>query len=427
MNPQQKETVIAPDPSISMEEFLDLAMDLNDMSMKSFLQDKINLFLRPGIREYMHRPALDTASAWDGEIRQFLQTCGKVAGKRNTAAGDGFRIYTDKGADTVAQIRSDGVDILEPLIRQHPAYQEIYPDSLNTLRIHTVRSSNEVRFFLPVILSTGADGAVTDVSGSTTRYHVFLSEDGSIIRAFREYPGKICQVTDRHHNTGYLFRQGQKLPGIPACLECCRKAAFYVPEMRYIGWDVAVTQEGPVIVEANNISGLFYFYQRAKECIAEAGARSEIERMLAFGMEGVPYNRETVCISEPLVKTGASLPDLWQLYLILLQAALHRHGVEFYDRGFIKAGPAVRKNCSIRYLEEENAVLIQRGQRTDRIPQPDLDKRGLSPYGDDNGHPCVSEEDFFAMDQAAMQEAARIYRVLMPDMDSGSIIEEGNE
>ena len=97
MDPQQGKADIAPDPNtrISMEEYLDLAMNLNDMSMKSFLMDKINLFSRPGLREYMRRPALEIASASDEEIRQFLQTFGKVTGKCNSSAGKGFRIYTD--------------------------------------------------------------------------------------------------------------------------------------------------------------------------------------------------------------------------------------------------------------------------------------------------------------------------------------------
>jgi hypothetical protein len=405
----------ADETRISMEEYLDLAMDLNDMSMKRFLMDKINLFKRPGLRELMHRPALEPASADDGEVRQFLQTWGKITGKRNSVGGEGFRIYRDDGTDTVGRIRADGADILEPFIRQHQAYQAIYPDSLNTLRIHTVRNSQGVRTFLPPMLSVGGDGAVTDVSNSTTRYRVLLSEDGSIVQAFRQDPGESWRPAERHHNTGYLFRHGRKLPGVPECLECCRKAALHIPEMRYIGWDVAVTENGPVIVEANNISASFYAWQQAEERITGAGVRQDIEEMLAFGMENVCYNKGTVWISEPLVGIGVSLPGPGRLYGILLQSALHRHGVEFYDREYIKRRPDARKNCSIRYLEDENAVLLKTELKTERIPQPDVEKLSLLPYGEDQEYPRISEEDFFAMDRIAMREAARIYRTLAQD------------
>jgi hypothetical protein len=196
--------------------------------------------------------------------------------------------------------------------------------------------------------------------------------------------------------------------------------------MRYIGWDFAVTDQGPDIVEANNISGSVHALQQAKECAAGAGIRTEVEELLAFGMESVRYNTETVFVSEPLIGVEASLPDSRGLYLILLQSALHRHGVEFYDRAFITPRHVVKKRCSIRFLAEENLILLKTERNTERIPQPDVGKRGLLPYGEDRDRPRVSEEDFFALDQLAAQEAARIYRALA-DTGSGPEHLEGQE
>jgi hypothetical protein len=89
--------------------------------------------------------------------------------------------------------------------------------------------------------------------------------------------------------------------------------------------------------------------------------------------------------------------------------------VEFYDREYIRRRPDARKNCSIRYVEEEKAVLLKTELKTGRIPQPDVEKLGLSPYGEDEEHPHISEEVFFAMDRIAMREAVRIYRALEQD------------
>jgi hypothetical protein len=151
-----------------------------------------------------------------------------------------------------------------------------------------------------------------------------------------------------------------------------------------------------------------------------------VEELLAFGMESVRYNTETVFVSEPLIGVEASLPDSRGLYLILLQSALHRHGVEFYDRAFITPRRSVKKHCSIRYLADENLILLKTEQNTVRIPQPDVGKLGLLPYGEDQDRPRVSEEDFFALDQLAAREAARIYRALA-DTGSGPEHLEGQE
>ena len=35
----------------------------------------------------------------------------------------------------------------------------------------------------------------------------------------------------------------------------CREAAYKVPQMGYVGWDVAITADGPLFIEANNLPG----------------------------------------------------------------------------------------------------------------------------------------------------------------------------
>jgi hypothetical protein len=266
---------------------------------------------------------------------------------------------------------------------------------------------------MPHMLAVGGDGAVNDKSTDTIRYRVMLSDDGEILHTYREnLANNLFEPAERHHDTGYIFLEGRKLPRLPVGLELCRKAAFYVPEMRYIGWDIAVTENGPVIVEANNLSGTVNTIQRIQELLTGTGARQAIEEMLGFGMEGVQYQKGTVYVSEPLVTVDASLPDCRRLYLTLLQSALHRHGVEFYDRPPILTEAAVKKPCSIRYLEEENAVLLEAEGRTARIPQPDLKAPGLMPYRTEGEKTEVSEEDFLKLDQMAMQQAAQIYRKL---------------
>ena len=42
---------------------------------------------------------------------------------------------------------------------------------------------------------------------------------------------------------------------IPCFFEACemvKKAALKIPQMRYMGWDVGITPDGPVIIEGNN-------------------------------------------------------------------------------------------------------------------------------------------------------------------------------
>ena len=41
------------------------------------------------------------------------------------------------------------------------------------------------------------------------------------------------------------------IPFVKEAFEMVKKAAFIVPQIRYVGWDVTFTENGPIIVEGN--------------------------------------------------------------------------------------------------------------------------------------------------------------------------------
>ncbi|MFR0733141.1 MAG: sugar-transfer associated ATP-grasp domain-containing protein [Oscillospiraceae bacterium] len=81
-----------------------------------------------------------------------------------------------------------------------------------------------------------------------------------------EFPA-FCDQTglyyDRHPVTGVAFR-GYRLPFFREAVELCCQAAQVEPRLGYIGWDVAVTPDGPVLVEGNNLPGGGHGSQNAR-------------------------------------------------------------------------------------------------------------------------------------------------------------------
>ena len=49
--------------------------------------------------------------------------------------------------------------------------------------------------------------------------------------------------------------QGFRFPQWEEAMEMVKQAATMVPEMGYVGWDVAFSDKGPVLVEGNNFPG----------------------------------------------------------------------------------------------------------------------------------------------------------------------------
>ena len=85
----------------------------------------------------------------------------------------------------------------------------------------------------------------------------------------------------KHHNTNIKF-EDIKIPYMKEALELVKKAAKRFPEVSCIGWDVAITKDGPTIVEGNITSGAIENYQLIHYIYNKEGIKKELEEMKNF-------------------------------------------------------------------------------------------------------------------------------------------------
>ena len=85
-----------------------------------------------------------------------------------------------------------------------------------------------------------------------------LNEDGTIGSRVVD---DLANVYEEHPMAKIKF-DTVKVPFVKEAYEMALKAALVVPEMRYIGWDIAITPKGPVIMEGNEYPsyGLIQYY-----------------------------------------------------------------------------------------------------------------------------------------------------------------------
>lgn len=71
----------------------------------------------------------------------------------------------------------------------------------------------------------------------------------------------LANVYEKHPLTGEDL-SNIKLPYIKEAFDMVKEAALVVPQIRYVGWDVTLTENGPVIVEGNEYPsyGLVQYY-----------------------------------------------------------------------------------------------------------------------------------------------------------------------
>jgi glutathione synthase/RimK-type ligase-like ATP-grasp enzyme len=87
------------------------------------------------------------------------------------------------------------------------------------------------------------------------------------------------EVFSAHPATGTVFK-GFKIPFYAEAEELVRQAARTVPEIRYAGWDVAVTETGPLFIEANHNPAYDFFQTRTYMAENEFGLLPEFKRVV---------------------------------------------------------------------------------------------------------------------------------------------------
>ena len=76
------------------------------------------------------------------------------------------------------------------------------------------------------------------------------------------------------------------IPGVKEAFELCRSAARRLPQERYIGWDIAFSVNGPVIVEGNQYPG-YGILQHYKLKDQRTGLWKEIADVLGDEMKKI--------------------------------------------------------------------------------------------------------------------------------------------
>lgn len=190
---------------------------------------------------------------WDG-LKQFVAgkstiivkpvdaICGKGIEKIHLNGQEDIKALYDK-------FKSAGQLLIEECIEQHTEINKIYSGSVNTIRLVTIANGAEVHIVFRA-MRIGAQGNVVDNFNSGGMF-VLVDENGVISTPAIN---KKTVIYEEHPATGTRF-EGFKIPYFEEAQQLVKMAAEVVPQMRYIGWDVAITPNGPVLVEGNHNPG----------------------------------------------------------------------------------------------------------------------------------------------------------------------------
>lgn len=137
--------------------------------------------------------------------------------------------------------------ILEEMVVQHPRLAAVYAHSVNTLRVQTLLTREGETLVLGCLIRFGRQQARVDNMGSGGLGLGVRADDGELFPEAWDFKGRRY---DRHPETGVAFK-GMRVPQWDRVVELARRAQRAFPFYRLLGFDIAVTADGPVIIEIN--------------------------------------------------------------------------------------------------------------------------------------------------------------------------------
>lgn len=244
LNPQQRATTITRGISNKI-----VAMN-NPKKFWHYFDNKAEF--NTVFAEHVKRSWINLSECTKNEFCDWLKGKDEIIAKPiDGSSGRGIKKYKksdfENHSEFYLKLRNSGTGIAEEVVIQHAELNKINPSSVNTVRIVTLNGTKKFGIVYAAIRigQNGTDMDNVDCGGMACPINL---ETGKISACGADKKGN---VYDFHPESGVKLI-GFKIPFFSEAKEICMEAAKKIPEMKYIAWDVAITEQGPVFIEGNS-------------------------------------------------------------------------------------------------------------------------------------------------------------------------------
>ncbi len=168
-----------------------------------------------------------------------------------------FKLTADNFNDKLAHVYHNlfnGLFLQTEVLKQHKAINSIQSNSINTVRLVTFVTLEGVTEIIIAYMRFGVGDSVVDNFASGGCLVRIDLESGILEDTGYTGPAEGENEVNMHPDSGFKFA-GFKVPYFKEACQAVKDGAEIIPE-RLIAWDVAITPEGPVIIEAGRTPGL---------------------------------------------------------------------------------------------------------------------------------------------------------------------------
>lgn len=184
----------------------------------------------------------------------------------------------------LSDIISDTPLIFESVIKQTAQFSAFNPSSVNTIRFMTILYPDGKARMAGIWMKFGRAGKCVDNAGSGGNIDACVDIATGEIKYVTEFNGwRNTKVVTHHPDSGALL-EGVKIEHWDYIVAQVLYFQECFPYIKAAGWDIAITDDGPVVIEVND------FWDRTGQYFIRRGWRNEIrDCYLAWKATGKSY------------------------------------------------------------------------------------------------------------------------------------------
>ena len=188
-----------------------------------------------------------------GQLTDFTSKHGIfIAKPRSLNQGIGIEIVDVSGFQSMLELliylKAKNLFVIEELVHNHDTLSKFSASSLNVIRIITLRLPEGVEVICSLLRCNIDGGFVDDFSPGIYECPIDIDE-GIIIKGIRDNVN--LEKYSAMHPFGFDV-MGIKIPYWKETLDMMKNAALTLDNVLFIPWDVAISQDGPLIIEGNS-------------------------------------------------------------------------------------------------------------------------------------------------------------------------------
>lgn len=163
-----------------------------------------------------------------------------------------WKVSAERIKDVVCSLTDGETYIVQPIVKNHPSLDVLNSSCLNTLRIVTYidRMTRRAMLWDNGFIRIGGGGDVDNFWAGGVA--IPINKDGTLqADGITARPNHTMCRLKKSPTTGVLFA-GYKIPFYLDAVKLCLQAHSLFPRVKSIGWDVGITENGPILIEGNH-------------------------------------------------------------------------------------------------------------------------------------------------------------------------------